>query len=214
MLIVVVALFYFNKKRLIGLFSVIPFMFAFRSLESYYSFFAVFIFICLLIEEPKIKQQKMNSTHKIFPLVFACLLIAALVVSIYLAHIGYTNGLNLNVSNQSASYIVGYNSIRYSGTLHYNGGGTAYLMFFGYINSSEIEKIGLLNQSLINGSMACHTGNLTCLVNVNRLVLNPNSNTLEIKAMIPYELADGSNTIKIGIYTGNYFYIGNAVRYT
>ncbi len=211
---VIVACLYFNDKRLIGLFSMIPFMFAFRSLSSYYSFFALFIFVTLLMKKPILeKRMKIDRKYNIVLAVLACLLIAGVVIAVHSSHVDYVKGLDLSVSNQSALHVAASNSIDYFGTLHYNGTGTAYLMFFGYSSSYGAQKIGLYNQSLIGSAVKCASGNVTCMVNVNRIELGASNHTLNITAEIPYDLVDGSNDIRIAIYVGNYFYLGNEVNY-
>ena len=212
--LVVVASLYFNDKKLIGLFSMIPFMLAFRSLPSYYSFFALFIFVTLSMKKPALENSvRLDRKYKMLLAVLGCLLIAGLVLATYLSHADYTNGLDLRISNQSALHVVTSNSIEYSGTLHYNGTGTAYIMFFGYSSTFGAQKIGLYNQSLIDTPARCASGNVTCMVNVNRIELDATNHTLDIVANIPYNLVDGSNGIRIAIYTGNYFYLGNEVNY-
>ena len=212
-LLVAVTCLYFNNKRLIGLLSMIPFMFAFRSLPSYYPFFALFIFVGLMIKPTEERRTRPNSRYGILLAVLACLLIAGLVVAAFSSHMDYVRGLDLSVSNQSALRVASSNSVEYLGTLHYNGNGTAYLMFFGYNTMYGAIELGIRNQSLINGSVRCASGNVTCMVNVNRVTLDPSNHTLKIAAKIPYFFVDGSNVIRIAIYTGNYFYLGNAVQY-
>ena len=213
-MLMVVASLYFNDKRLVGLFSMIPFMFAFRSLESYYSFFALFLFVTLLMKKPVLeKRPQLGLRHKAVLAALTCLLIAGLVIATHSSHVDYVKGLDLSISNQSALHATSSNSIEYFGTLHYNGTGTAYLMFFGYSSAFGIQKIGLYNQSLIGSAVRCASGNVTCMVNVNRLELNGSDHTIHIAADIPYSLADGNNGIRIAIYTGNYFYLGNEINY-
>lgn len=206
---------YFNRKVLVGLFSMVPLLFLSRSLIAYYIFFVSFIFVTMLIEEkrkPKGLIEEPMRKRKLMAGSVAILLVLSIVGILYYSHVAYAKQFDISVSNQSLGYDSATSQSIYKATISYKNmpDSNAYIMFFGY-GGGESQIIGIYNDSIINSSVVCASGNIQCLLNVNRIALN-GTGSYTISAHLGS--TSEANSIEEGrliIYNGTYFYIADSV---
>jgi hypothetical protein len=215
-LAVIVLYAYFSKKILIGLFSIVPFLFLSHALNSYFVFFVAFLFVTTLMEEEKhnvgFLEKLLHEKRILVPLAIIALLLVSCYL-VYSSHILYSKAFDISVKNQSLSYNSTSNESVYKATIYYNNLSTSsiYLMFYGYTNRGSIEQLGINNQSIIATSQVCSSGNVTCMVNPNRIYLN-GSGAYTIKANLSNSNQSSSlNDVRMSIYTGEYFYMPSPV---
>jgi hypothetical protein len=215
-LLMVMAYLYTNKKAMLGLLSMIPLFFLAHALSCYYAVFLVLIFTAMLIEDKKhdagIIGSYLRKNRALFWFVVSALLLS-LIATVCISHAGYLRGFDLSVSNQSMHYSASPNETVYTGTLSYNSlsVNSVYLLLYGYWGHEEGE-IGMLNYSLINGSVRCGSGDIQCMVNVNKIDLSNGTGTYKIIARIPCgNPSESVADARLMLYNGEYFYIAPAV---
>ncbi|MDE1846767.1 MAG: hypothetical protein KGH52_01780 [Candidatus Micrarchaeota archaeon] len=216
MLFVALAFLYFNNKRLVGLFSIIPFLVFSHSIPVYYTFFIAFIIITLLVKKEQLRKKPLLTSylrrHSLG--FFACLavIIAAGAAVIYASHSAYLREFNLSVSNTDIFFNSTLNATVYDSTLHYHGLANYTVSYIVLGAAPHITGyLGLMNQSIINGSVgSCSTEQ--CTINLNILHLNPDNESYMIRAYL--RPADKNDRIFIAssvLYNGDYFYVSNAI---
>ncbi|MEM0159207.1 MAG: hypothetical protein QW393_00315 [Candidatus Micrarchaeaceae archaeon] len=207
-IILVILFFYLDNKKLVGLFSIVPFLFLSHSLLVYYIFFISFTVFTLLISDGRYRQgiiTKWLRVHKpAFYLSIALLVLLAAGV-VYVSHIDYMSQFNISSSRQLLTLNSYANSSTYTVSLLHAGAATttAYILIAGY-NNYGIGLYGVANYSIIKNPQHC--ANYQCLVNVNRIALAGSGNyTLNATFYWPSH----SQPIYIArafVYNGRYFY--------
>jgi hypothetical protein len=207
---------YFNKKALLGLFSLVPFLFLSRSLVSYYAIFVTLTFVALFIKDGNAKKGVIEGYLKKRKLMFfsvVALLSLAVVAIVYASHATYVRNFNMDVFNQSVHYSRSTNETVYSADLDYRNmsNDSFYVMFFGYGNRT-FSIIGIFNSSVINNSVSCVSSDIQCTFNVNKIVLNGRNGKYHIVAYFKNESAyDEITDLRLVAYSGTYVYIGGSV---
>ncbi len=213
MIELMIAFAYFNNKKLVGLFALIPFVFLNHALPNYFAYFVCLTFIVLFIDD---KGRRGYGTIGSFLRKkggIACglvLLVALVPVSTVLAsHAAYRQMLNLSVAHQSIYANAGSNAIVYTGTLTYHNlsNDTLYLLLSVGSNHG-FSTFGFANSPLIKGSVNC-TGvaPYPCQVNLNRIELNPANDTYRITAQINKTKNLTVYNASVMLYSGNYIYV-------
>ena len=105
MLTLLIAFIYFNKKRLIGLLSLLPFIFLDHSFPYYYSFFLCFMFIALFVNDERERRgfgiigSALRKNSKITFAIISLTIFVTL-TAIFLSHGTYSKNFNLAVFYQ------------------------------------------------------------------------------------------------------------------
>ncbi len=202
---VIAVLLYRNDKRLIGLLSLVPFLFMYRDLPVYYS-----MFICFFVLSLSITGRRMAARGSLFSRAtgksgryIAAGVLAVLAVGggmyVYAAHSAYTAAFDVAVGNVTLSRVSG--GLVYSGTLSYDLPSRANLSFMAF--DSEGGMYGLFNQTILYvHSVNASAG--TGLYELNRNVLDADG-----RGDISFSLkTNNSNATLVvcGIYYGDYYY--------
>jgi len=201
---------YFNEKRLVGLFAMIPFLFNSHSIPVYYTFFTGFLIVTIFIKNPKGKASAKKYLAANMRLLYASLLALALAATfvVYSSHAAYGQGFGALITNSSIRFDSATNQTIYSGDLSYSGGS---LYVLAVVSSKyDVGYEGLLNHTIITQAISNCT-QYPCIVNVNRLVISHEGN-------YPLTLHLGRGTysepiygVRVVLYNDNYFYISDAI---
>jgi hypothetical protein len=208
---------YLNEKRLVFIFSFIPFLMLTHTLVSYYTFFLFLMFFSFLLEEKKgpvgVVEKQLKKYKPIFFL-GVVLLVALIVFVAVSSHSSYERNFGIALKNQSAFSDSVNNDTIINYTLDYMNmsNRTIYVFAFIYSNSNA-GFAGLINQSIIANSQKCG-GYYRCLINVNKIVLPSNATEYPVSMRIPWT-ANGTKSItyaSVVVYNDDYFYVGNVIE--
>ena len=198
-----------NRKRLVGIFSMVPLLFLSHSIPVYYTFFIGFTVITIFISTPKVsasgaKLVNMNR-RAVYCALGALVLVGAALV--YLSHLAYVSNYGILVDNQSLTYNSGGNYSIYSATIHY-GKMRNYSIYIAAIGAAKYGEgyFGLLNQTIIADAPKNCTG-FPCIVNTNRVDLNPLNDTYRLRAYFRPVKGYPVYALKWVIYNGEYYYV-------
>lgn len=220
---------YFNEKRLIGLFSLIPLLFLQRSIFVYYAFFILFMVLTLFLEDdrprkPILKRVLIPDTTR-FAAALATMLIL-IVATLYAEHQIYLQNFNLTIGNQRLAFSKSFNYSLYNATITYSGIGndTEYVYVVTYADGGTFQY-GVFNSSIISTPVKCATGQYRCMLNVNRIVLSGSPNTYALNlhfsniVVPPQNFSDGfavnesnitqifhPDIVDVAIYNSGYYY--------
>lgn len=215
LLILVVIFIYTNQKRLVGIFSMLPFIFLSHSITFYFSFFLLFTFIVLFVKDEKRKGYGIFGSwlrkNTAITALAILVLVACIVGVLYLSHAEYQKSFSLSLTNAALTVNNSTNTSVYTATLHYGrlSNYTVYLLFFS-ANMGNAELHGIFNDSLLNSSVDCKGQNYTCTLNVNRIELNPANSTYYLVATVKAKNQSGvARIVSPRLYNGEYMYIAN-----
>ncbi|MDE1871060.1 MAG: hypothetical protein KGI06_02360 [Candidatus Micrarchaeota archaeon] len=215
-LMMIVAIAYINNKLLVGLFSIVPFLFLARSSISYYTFFVAFIFVTLLVKErSKGNGFVCNYLHrrKYFPASVILALAVLMAIVVYSSHASYVKGFDVAVSGQSLSYNATLNETVYTGRLSYSNlsTGNVHIMFAGY-GGQRFLLLGLFNYSIIGNPAKCNGNDISCLFNVNLIALNGSSGNYTVRAYFPAPNSTARiRDARLMVYSGEYVYVSDSI---
>ncbi len=210
------AFLYLNRKPLIPLFGLLPFLVLDHILVSYYAFFLFFLLFALFTYDRENRagwiEKRLREHRRGF---FALLAIIALstLIFVYASHSAYERNFSIGVVNQTLSVNRTSNTTVLDAQLVYSNmsNSTLYVFAFKYYGVSAGFS-GLLNQSLISEPQACPGGNYTCLVNVNRIELASSSGTYPLRLTIHWSNAsDEVKDVAVALYNRQYFYVADSV---
>jgi hypothetical protein len=210
---------YLNEKRLVFIFSLIPFLMLTHTLVSYYTFFLFLMFFSFLMEEKKeptgIVEKQLRKNKLIFFL-GVVLLLALLVFVIVSSHSAYERNFDIMSKNQSMFSDNVNNETIVNSTLEYSNMSNRTIYVFAFIYSNvHIGFEGLINQSIIANSQKCgdYYG---CLINVNKIILPSNATEYPLSMRIPWAMNRTKPIIyaSVVIYNGDYFYVGDRINAT
>ncbi len=169
------AFLYFNEKRLVPVFGMIPFLFLAHAQAAYYFFFAAMLVVAIHFKEGRWNRGwfreaiEMGRLRMVMLIGSAAAILAAGIAVIIVAHSSYVGQAGFSVSGQTA-YISG-NTLHYVATLTYHRGydGSPWVLLGAYNSIGNIQFYGLHNTSLMNGAEKCQ---FPCSLNINILRLN------------------------------------------
>ncbi len=200
------AFLYFNEKRLVPVFGMIPFLFLSHAQAAYYFFFAALLVVVIHFKEGRwnggwFRKEVGRSRLRLDALLgsIAAIFTAGVAVVI-VAHASYMGHAGFSVSGQSA-YISG-NTLHYAATLTYSRGyvGSPWVLLGAYNSIGNIQFYGLHNTSLMNGTQKCQ---FPCSLNINVLRLN-GSGTYDLYLEV-YNVS-GPQYVSALIYENDYAY--------
>ncbi len=214
-LLAVFLLLYWNRKELIPLFSMIPFLFADKSISSYYAtflFLLIFAF-CTWSEKGTGRIERIMRKHKrmVYATVVAVFLL--IISLIYYSHATYVRNFNVTLSNQELILDRANATTIYEATINYHdlGNGTLYAYAITLGSDKKVQTQGFMNESIIPGAKP-ECGSYDCGVNVNRIALPKNGSVYDFTADVKW--ADGASPVRyfaIEMYNGQYFYAGDPI---
>jgi uncharacterized membrane protein len=200
---------YFNKKVLIAILSMIPFLLLDHTLSAYFTFFTAFLFVIILLP-----NAENNTGHKNpVPIGLVAVLLLISMILVYGSHLTYANSFDLKAVNQSLYYNSSTNESVYSSNLLYGNveQNSTYIMMFGYTRYG-LSMVGIGNYSIIKNSVLCDSGDIDCLLNVNRLQLGSDPGSYQIIAHLGATNRTGSIAYaRLVVYSGKYVYMPDSV---
>jgi hypothetical protein len=211
---------YWNKKKLILLFSLIPFLFLNHVLVSYYAFF-LFIFFFALLEREDGKQgviERQLKSGNVKP-VFACallLVLAAGAYATYTSHAAFERNFNISFVNETVSLDNATNVTTASGTILYHNltNNTVYLFTVARAGLGVAFR-GLINESLISNPQNCTGEGYECLINLNKIVLPGNRTSYPLNMRINWQNRTHEITYVTAIfYNSQYLYASEGANAT
>ncbi|MDE1851207.1 MAG: hypothetical protein KGH69_00775 [Candidatus Micrarchaeota archaeon] len=214
-LLLLVLFLYFNRKEMIFLFSVIPWMFFGHALAAYYAMF-FFLFVASLHISTKERQGRLATVMRksvmaryVTAGAFSALLVSVLLVA-YSSHAAYVSGFQMSITNQSLSH-QGNMSV-YDADIGYwhLSNNTMHLVIYGYGNYTD-GQYGFYNQSMIPESAQCTSHR--CLVNPNIILLNGSDSSYHIRAVITSNSLTPITYASAELYNGQYVYVAHGVWY-
>ncbi len=213
-LLVLVVSLYFNRKELIPLLSIIPFLFIDHVLTTYYAFL-IFIFVFALSVSSGRHvtgsiERWLRGHRQVFAAAFTLLVMIA-VAFVYVSHVSYQNGFSISVVNQTLLLNSSANvSVLRASVVHGNlSNSTVYLLAFTYGGASA-SFAGIGGQGIIGDPQQCKAAGYECTVNVNKLSLNGTS-PYNLTVTIPWAGKAGPvERASLVIYNGPYFYAANS----
>lgn len=205
---------YANRKELIPLLSLLPFIMWQHALGAYYAFFLFFFIFALSIKKEKaengILQRFLRKRKTVLYAALTLFLALAVYVS-YTSHAAYTKNFSITSSNESLALNFANRTSIYTAQINYRGleNNTVFLYALAYGNLTSVE-IGFFNDNFLGSKPACD--NYTCKVNLNVIHLPANQTKYAVRAVIPWSNAIRPlNYIVMNIYNGEYFYISPSV---
>ncbi|MDE1845678.1 MAG: hypothetical protein KGH53_00115 [Candidatus Micrarchaeota archaeon] len=203
---------YLNKKKLVGLFSMIPFVFLSHSIPIYYTFFTGFMIVTLFIKEGKgvgLLSKTLSENRNVVYGALAIIVLAGVYI-LHASHSAYAKNFNLGVNNETLYFDSLTNTTIYSANLHYSNltNNTIYVIS-GAVSRYNIGFVGILNYSIIQNCSRCSS--YMCKVNVNRIVLPSNRSIYSIRLYIKPSVKDPIYGARMAIYNGNYYYVSRGI---
>lgn len=213
---------YFNRKELVGLFSLIPLVFLVHVLPAYYTFFIFVTFFAFFAEKERRRSGPgaLGAALRRHKPVFASvvvLLVAYAVYSVIVSHSAYASNFNVSLVNGTLQSDIANYTSHYSATLVYHNlsNSTVYAYALLY-NSRGGSILGFINYSILTSPhSAPDCGSYRCEINVNRIVLNGSSGTYALAAGLKW--LNGNRPTEyaaIALYNDDYFYLSPVVRNT
>ena len=205
---------YINEKKLILVFSIIPFLFLGHGLLVYYALpLSIFAILCGLGFDEKgrnlLKESISRSAATRYAYCGISAALAVLSVSMILAsHGAYSSRIGISTSNMSIS-TYGPGALAYHSDIHYVPGTSMRLSLLMQDSAgSSVGYLGLYNDSIINGSLNC---GFPCSVNVNIINLSGSGN-YNLTAYLPANTATPAY-ISAVLYNSSFYYISQPVPY-
>ena len=207
---------YSGRKALIGVLSLLPLMFLYHSIPTYYFFFGVFMVASLYIGHNDVPG---NSRHKRTHMgrnalalklaVMVALVLIVLLNSAY-AYEQHTFYLQLDpFQSVSGSLVHMHNETYYNLSMYYTSDASASYSIFAYAFNSGERMIpsayGLLNQSVLKagGLDAINNSNYSSIVNPNVAIFRPHT-----EAHLSLVMNNPTITTSVcNIYSGGFYYI-------
>ncbi len=210
-----------NRKSLIPLLSMLPFLVLFHSLTGYYTLYLFFaVFALLMVDGNDGHSGHITSWIKKNRRFFYTFLLFIILIGLFELvgyHKQYVSNFDIDVRNQSVSYMG--NDTIYNAQLQYSNvtNDTMYLYLQGYSNHTFLYALYGVNQSLLGEGPECNDS-YTCYMNYNRIVLNGNSGTYHLHAVIQgSSVSDRVTYMHAILYDSNYVYytenVGNSSAY-
>ncbi|MGC8676067.1 MAG: hypothetical protein ACP5T3_00925 [Candidatus Micrarchaeia archaeon] len=181
-----------NKKQLIPVFSMLPFLFLDHSIITYYTTFGMLLAFALFFgkdEKPNMHAALARFSSKNRKVLLAAIAVVAVVCALALAasHAAYERSFNVSLSNETMNNTIAQNGsviTSASALLHYRNlpNGTAYMYFVEQRVNASAADIGLINNTVINSNVKSACNSYACKINTNVLKLQGSGTyTLEFK---------------------------------
>ncbi|MEM0201862.1 MAG: hypothetical protein QXR73_01660 [Candidatus Micrarchaeaceae archaeon] len=199
-----------NKKQLIPLLSMLPFLFFDRSSSSYYVFFGFMFVFALTVMDKRApaKRRRVAKVHRDRSVYIGAMLVLIAFIAVYViySHASFERGFNISVSNQTL-YTSG-NSTYYNATLHYRNisNMTVYFVMFGTLDNYT-NLFGLQGYRFLQSPHYANCNAFACSFNPNVFLLN-GSGEEELDVSVP----NGKlSSIQVMLYSNEYFYAAKSV---
>ncbi len=207
---------YLNKKELIPLFSLIPFLVLDHILVSYYAFF-LFLFIFAIATSDGARRRgivemwlRKHRAHFFLAVSAAALLIIGFVAA---SHNTYQRNFDITATNQTLFINTAGSSTILNSRLAYHNmsNDTLYVFAFKYAGISAGFS-GLINQSIISNPQACLPSDYRCLINVNKIMLPNSSGVYPLSLRINWSKDNGEvSRAAVALYNSSYFYVSGSI---
>jgi hypothetical protein len=204
-------LLYWNEKKLIPIFSMVPFIVLQHSINAYYATFLFLFVVALgLRDGPKlgIVERKLKDNKKaVYAATAAFFLLFAMIL--YASHMSFVRNFDVSSGTASLAIFAGNASSTYTVALHYSNmsNNTVYVAAMGLDAKLGGGFFGFINDSIIGERAQCN-GSYNCLVNVNRIALQGSAGTYNLSVRIRWlNSTRPIEYVSALVYNGNYLYI-------
>lgn len=211
-------LLYWNKKELIPIFSLIPFLFLNHVLVSYYAFY-LFLFFFALLEREKRNDGFIERQLKSRKCMYACVLLVVLAAGFYAtytSHAAFERGFDISFVNESASINNVTNVTTASGTIVYHNLSNSTVYLFTVARAGITSGFrGLINDSIIGNPQNCTGSGYECLINLNKIVLPSNATSYPLTMHIHWQNRTNELVYVTAIfYNSQYLYVSDGANAT
>lgn len=148
---------YWNDRRLLGLLSLLPFLFLYRSIPAYYTFFIGLFVLSLFISARRKKARRtlfgrISMGHARLATTIALAgIVAFSMVYLYVGHSAYVRAFDVRVVG--ATLAQGNAGATYSATLLYNVSGSREVYFVGFASGDVADMYGLFNSTILRSAI-------------------------------------------------------------
>jgi hypothetical protein len=210
-------LMYWNRKELIPLFSVVPFIVASRSINSYYATFLFFLLFSLLARTGKetgwIERLLRKNRKATYAIIAAFAFVFLLLISS--SHLEYAR--NFDIGSSSPTLLLDWTNSTsiYRTEIIYGSliSNKLYAYAISLDSDANLNVRGFINDSILDSRKNCGSGDYDCLVNVNEISLPGNSSSYELTARIRWlNSTIPIRHVAIELYNGPYFFSGDAAH--
>ena len=212
----VLLLFYFNDKRIIGILSMLPFLFMSHGIALYGIIFISFFFITMEIREKRVKEYGIfgywlhSAGYRLVVLIVVLALLGAFMAA--RSHAAYEAEFAPSVSITGSSFNTSSYTESYSTVIHYPNSTGKDPSIVIYTNGNDNYAIlGLFNNSITENPVLCPPEDYGCMVNINRVALLPGREDYSVDLNATLYPNETIREARIAIYNGNYFYTSGVV---
>ncbi len=206
---------YVNDKKLIALFSIIPFLFLGHGIPLYYLLPIVVFTIVTSIDYKEKSTNLLKKALRKSPAAKSAyfgaigLSVLSIIIIILVSNNAYSINYGLSSSNVTISRL-NSTTLVYASHINYKRGTSMslYLLIQENVPGNEGGFFGLYNQSLIKGSLNC---SFPCSINVNRINLT-GSGSYNLTAYIPANIATPAYLSAV-LYNKDFYYVSQPVAY-
>lgn len=201
---------YWNRKELIPIFSMIPFLVLDHSLYSYYAAF-IFIFIfAIAVMKKKEKGWMEAALKRRKPAVFCAIaaFFVLILIMMYSSHVALEKSFGISASppelllNASGMYSTYRTTLSYHNLSNYS----VYVVAVAMNSEGGIGFLGVINSSIISTPVRCVT--YQCMVNINEITLPRNGSTYDLNVTLKWANDTPIEYAAVELYNGAYFYSG------
>jgi uncharacterized membrane protein len=203
---------YWNRKEMVLVFSMIPFLVLDHSL---YSYCATFMFVLIFVIALKDKKRKgiVETYLKKRKAIVYCVVVAYIALiafMLYSSHTAYESSFGMSMSDTRLILDHANMTSVYRTTLSYGNlsNHTVYAIAASLNSDFSLSFFGILNYSIISNPANCSTKE--CTVNVNRITL-PSNGTYDLVVTLKWYNNTPIRRVAVELYNGKYFYLGKTV---
>lgn len=211
---------YFNKKRMVGIFSLLPFAFLAHDIAVYAVFFMAFIFVTLFIKDSEkpgegVLGKKLREHKELLASSIVGLALFALGIVVY-SHALYSRSFNITVNNGASYNNISTSNAIYAATIGYKdlANNTIYVAVLANGDRGAMGLYGFFNQSIVNNPVNCTGKDYVCRVNVNKIELNKSSSNYQLVLHLDLQPNETLDNAQIILYNGEYIYASSTAKFS
>jgi hypothetical protein len=205
---------YSGRKLLVGVLSLLPLVFLYHGIPTYYFFFGTFAVACLFIGNSTLKRGRkhliIERKREVYRLVAISSLVLIILLDsayVYMQHSAYVRMDPFRSVEGSLMHV--NNATYYNVSLYYDSGSASNYSIFAYSFNRGVRMlpgtIGLFNQSVLRSGGTDHisSSNYSSVVNPNIARFRPRS-----RAYLSLVTNNSTITTEVcNIYSGGFYYI-------
>jgi hypothetical protein len=212
-LLMVFLLLYWNRKELIPLFSMVPFLVTVHSISSYYVTFLFLLIFAFCTWDKKEVGQIERIMRKDKRIVYASVAAFFLVLAaiICLSHAAYVRDFNVSMGGAQLTLDWTNSTSIYRTTLNYEGlnNRTLYVYAISSAQGAGISVRGFMNDGIIPGAKAA-CGSYDCMLKINKITLPQNASSYPLTVIANWDNKTvPTRYFAVELYNGDHFVSGS-----